>query len=306
MLAIGIDIGGTKISGGIVNETGEIIFSKERSTDASRGRDYVLAGLDGLISELVAWQVKVDVIGIGSAGRINVQEGSVYFATPNLPNWTGLQLKQYIEAKHQIPAVIDNDVNTAGIGEKWLGAGKEYASVVCLTLGTGVAAAVFVDGKLIHGHHWSTGEIGHFILYPHGKPCNCGQRGCLEQYCSGTALFRSYNELRGEAAISSGKEFFQLLQAGDSVAEQVLDTFIDDLAVAMVSLANIYDPEAFIVGGGLIETKSLWWDEVLKRFERYANPAVSRTIIIPAAYKNQAGLLGAAKLGFDYLQLGTV
>jgi glucokinase len=300
MIALGIDIGGTKIVGGIIDGTGNILVMDERATNASKGKDYILEGLSELITKLNE-QHTADVIGIGSAGRINTDEGTVYYATPNLPNWAGLNLKQYIEDRHRIPTVVDNDVNVAGIGEKWLGAGKNFQSVVCLTLGTGIAAAVFVDGKIVRGNHWSTGEIGHMILYPKGKLCNCGQRGCFEQYCSGTSLYLTYNELQDKLVLSSGKEYFKLLESGDSIARSLLDTFIDDLAIAFVSLANIYDPEVFIVGGGLIYTREHWWEELERRIKLYANSAVSGLTLLPAAYKNQAGMLGAAKLGFDYL-----
>lgn len=302
MLAIGIDIGGTKILGGIVDEQGHIMELKERPTEAAKGKEMLMNNLEHLIRELLQ-EKSVSTIGIGSAGRIDVDEGSVYFATPNLPNWTGVQLKSYMEERFHIPTFVDNDVNAAGIGEKWMGAGKDYSSAVCITLGTGVAAAVFMDGQIVHGHHWSAGEIGHMILYPHGKACNCGQYGCFEQYCSGTALYKSYNELsQGTNEIASGKQFFRLLEAGDHTAGLVMEKFVDDLAIGMVSLCNIYDPEAFIIGGGLIDTKEYWWHSLLEKIDRYANSAVNRPLVIPAVFRNQAGLLGAAKLGMDGLK----
>jgi len=300
MIGLGIDIGGTKIAGGIVDDNGRLLDVEYRATDASKGKDYVLEGLNGLIAELRN-RCQPDVIGIGSAGRIDVDSGSVYYATSNLPNWTGLNLKQHIEGRHGIPTVVDNDVNAAGIGEMWLGAGKNEKSAVCVTLGTGIAAAVFIDGKIVRGGRWSAGEIGHMILYPGGRPCNCGQRGCFEQYCSGTALYRSYNERCGQESIASGREFFELLAAGDGVARNVLDAFISDLAVAFISLANVYDPDLFIVGGGLIDTKAWWWEKLERYIREHANPAVANMMLVPAAFKNRAGLLGAAKLGFEYL-----
>ncbi len=300
MIALGIDIGGTKIAGGIVDDNGSLLDVEYRATDASKGKDYVLEGIDELITKLRS-RCKPDAIGIGSAGRIDVDSGSVYYATSNLPNWTGLNLKRHIEDRHGIPTIVDNDVNTAGIGEMWLGAGKDEQSTVCVTLGTGIAAAVFVDGKIVRGGRWSAGEIGHMILYPGGRPCNCGQRGCFEQYGSGTALYRSYNERRGEEAIASGRQFFELLAAGDIAARDTLDAFISDLAVAFISLANVYDPDLFIVGGGLIDTKEWWWERLERHIREQANPAVASMKLVPAAFKNQAGMLGAAKLGFEYV-----
>jgi glucokinase len=300
---LGVDIGGTKIMAGLVTGQGECLLVKERATEAYRGKSALLEHLENLIDDMISHH-QVDAIGIGSAGRIDTNNGTVYFSTPNLPDWTGVPIRQHLEARFQIPIAVDNDVNVAGIGEKWMGAGKPYDSVVCLTLGTGVAAAVYVHGKLIRGKHWSTGEIGHMILYPHGRPCNCGQLGCMEQYVSGTSLYRSYNDMPDAEKIHSGKQFFERLRDGDVIAMQVMDRFTDDLAISMVSLCNIYDPEAFIIGGGLIETRDLWWDAMTSKIRRFANSAVSNPLILPAINKNQAGMLGAAKIAIDYVEHG--
>ncbi|WP_135557006.1 ROK family protein [Paenibacillus cymbidii] len=302
MLSIGIDLGGTKAIGGLVDAVGTIVRTEERETDIAKGKDHVLGVIADIAASLLNGSA-ASVIGIGSAGRVNCDNGTVYFATPNLPDWTGVNVKQFMESKFGLPSVVDNDVNVAGIGEMWLGAGRSYSSSVCLTLGTGLAAAVFVNGELIRGAHWSTGEIGHMILYPHGKPCNCGQCGCFEQYCSGTALCRSYNDRTGSDRLVSGKQFFDRLHAGDPVAAQVLDKFVGDLAIGLTSLCNVYDPEAFIIGGGLIETSGLWWDALRENIRRYANRAVNEPVLLKAAFQNRAGLLGAAKLGMDYLAL---
>jgi glucokinase len=298
---IGIDIGGTKILGGVVDQEGTILATYEKPTSILLGTDAVLETVYQVISELIS-QFNVSAIGIGSAGRVNIETGEVYFSTPNLPNWTGLKMRELVYKKFNLPVTVDNDVNCAGIGEKWVGASKDFESSVLITLGTGVAAAVFVNGELIRGSHWSTGEIGHMILYPHGKECNCGQRGCLEQYCCGTALYKNYNEQSKTEPIKTGKEFFHLFNKGDSIAIAVLEKFVDDLAIAMVSLCNVYDPEAFIIGGGLIDTRHNWWEPLMKKINQYANVAVSHPLVRPAAFKNKAGILGAAKLGLDCIQ----
>jgi glucokinase len=300
---LGVDIGGTKIMAGLVTSEGECLLIEERATEANRGKSVLLESLEQLIADMLS-RHQVEAIGIGSAGRIDTDNGTVYYSTPNLPDWTGVPIRSYLENRFHIPVAVDNDVNVAGIGEKWMGAGDAYDSVVCLTLGTGVAAAVFVDGKLIRGKHWSTGEIGHMILYPHGRPCNCGQLGCMEQYVSGTSLYKSFNAAVGREEIHSGKQFFERLSLADPAAMKIMERFTDDLAVSMVSLCNIYDPEAFIIGGGLIDTRDLWWDTMILKIRRFANAAVSKPLILPAINKNRAGMLGAAKIAIDFATHG--
>lgn len=300
MFAIGIDIGGTKILGAVVDLKGNILKTIEKPTSIFLGETEVLNSVYHVISELKS-DYNVSVIGVGSAGRVNVDAGEIYFATSNLPNWTGLKIRELIEHKFELPVIIDNDVNVAGIGEKWIGSGENFHSFILATLGTGIAAAVYVNGELIRGTNWSAGEIGHMVLYPHGKECNCGQHGCLEQYCSGTALYKNYNEISQTSHIQSGKDLFKLVDQGDPNAIFVLKKFVDDLSIAFVSLSNLYDPEAFIIGGGLIDTKHYWWDLLLEKINGYSNIAVSNPLLLPAAFKNNAGVIGAAKLGLDYV-----
>lgn len=302
MLAIGIDIGGTKILASVINEDGNILYTKEQKTSSYKGKDYIIERIIYAVEEILK-QYKIDVIGIGSAGRVNYKKGKIYYATSNLPDWTGLELKKIIQSRTNILTVVDNDVNVAGIGEGWLGAGKGYSSFLCITLGTGIAAALFHEGKIVRGNRWSAGEIGHMILYPNGRKCNCGQRGCFEQYCSGTALFKIYNDMTNcDKKLTSGKEFFQLVKNKDINSLKVLKEFTNNLAIAIVSLCNIIDPEIFILGGGLIDTKEFWWDEMLAKIDEYSNPAVSHPLIKPATFRNKAGIIGAAKLGFDFIK----
>jgi ROK family. len=192
---IGIDIGGTKILGGVIGSNGDLIKFKETSTDAYLGRDHILKKLFGVLDDL--FDTDIEGIGIGSAGRINFNTGEVIYATDNLPGWTGINLKEIISQKYKTKTIVENDVNAAIVGENWLGSAKSFKDVLMITLGTGVGGAIILDGKLIRGSHFSAAEIGHTILYPDGKRCNCGQNGCVEQYISGTAIYKRYNEIAG-------------------------------------------------------------------------------------------------------------
>lgn len=290
MKVIGIDIGGTKILGGIISTNGNLLKFKETPTQAKLGREVILKNLFNTIDELIDEDTKG--IGIGSAGRINFDTGVVEYATDNLPGWTGCKLKEILEKKYKIPVVVDNDVNAAAIGEMWLGSGKGYKSMLVMTIGTGVGGAIIYNGELIRGASWSAGEIGHMILYPEGRQCNCGQRGCLEQYASGTAIYKEYNELLGEEKVSSAKEVFELYKENDDIAMKVINSFIKSLSLSILSLKNIIDPEVFIIGGGVIGSKDLWWDKLKIILGMDVN-------VVPANLGVRATMFGAAKLILD-------
>ncbi|MEQ2129735.1 ROK family protein [Caldanaerobacter subterraneus KAk] len=293
MKVIGIDIGGTKILGGLIDETGNLLEETLVYTEAHLGREKILENLFIAIDKVIDKNVKG--IGIGSAGRINFEEGIVEYATDNLPGWTGCNLKQLLEDKYKIPAIVDNDVNAAVIGEMWQGAGRGYKDIVMIAIGTGVGGAVVCNGEVIRGKNWSAGEIGHMVLYPNGRQCNCGQKGCLEQYVSGTAIARTYRELSKEKKIAGTEEVFLLAEKGDKVALEVVNDFVNSLSIAILSLKNLLDPEIFIIGGGVIGAKRIWWDKLKEILKGKAN-------ITPAQLENKATMVGAAKLMIDFLE----
>jgi glucokinase len=295
MNIIALDIGGTKISGAILTSDGMLRKRMEQPTEAFKGAEHILNVTYHIIEELMNGETSVDGIGIASAGRINVEEGSVAFATPNLPGWTGLHLKEIYESRYHIPVVIENDVNAAAIGEGWLGAARQLSSYVCITLGTGVGGAFAVNQKIWRGHHWSGAELGHLLLKAGGRPCNCGLSGCTEQYVSGTAIFNHYNELSG-ANVTSAAEVFRLAGLQDEKAMQVIEEFKKDLIDTILSCNNIFDPQGYVIGGGLLGAKEFWWDDVVNGVNKY-----KPTLLLSAELENQAGLAGAAKLVMDQI-----
>jgi glucokinase len=288
---IGIDIGGTKILGGIIDSEGKLIEIRELPTDASQGRVAILNNVFRIIDGII--DRNIEGIGVGSAGRINYNTGVVDYATDNLPGWSQFKLKEALEQKYNIPVIADNDVNAAAIGEKWVGAARNYKNFVMLTLGTGVGGAIVLNGDIIRGSHWGAGEIGHMILYPDGRQCNCGHKGCLEQYVSGSAISKRYNHLAGFERVRNAKEVFELLKKeNDSYAKAVATEFIKSLSTAIVSLKNIIDPELFIIGGGLINSRELWWDELIRLLGNDVK-------IVSAVLGNKAAIFGAARLILD-------
>lgn len=293
MNIIALDIGGTKISGATVTPAGEMIDIKQCPTEACRGAEYILNSAFSIVESLIEKTKDIKGIGIASAGRINVENGSVFYATPNLPGWAGLNLRNIFQSKYGVPVAVDNDVNAAAIGEGWLGAARGLDSYVCITLGTGVGGAFVVNNKVWRGSQWSGAELGHMLLKAGGRSCNCGLSGCAEQYVSGTAIYNRYNELSGEK-VKSAAYVFNLAAKGDSTAIQVIDEFKRDMIDMLLSLNNIFDPQGYVIGGGILGAKDYWWNDVVEGVNKYRY-----TNILPAKLGNYAGLAGAAKLVLD-------
>ncbi|GIP41454.1 glucokinase [Paenibacillus sp. J31TS4] len=293
---LGIDIGGTSIKGIVLDEKGEAGREFWLATDATRGKAHIVANVEAVVRELLSGEPDVRAVGVGTAGRVNADTGQIVFATDNLPGWHGFQLKEHLEAAFPLPFVIDNDANTALVGEHWLGAGRGFDDLTMLTLGTGVGGGNMIGGRLVHGSGWNGGEWGHVILVPFGRPCNCGQAGCIEQYLSGTALVRLAQEATGRP-FASGHEVTAAYREGDPAVAEVFRLFCRHLAVAVHNIHIGINPQAVLLGGGLIDVKELWWDG----FQEALADMQSGVRVLPAELGNQAGAIGAAKLAWDRL-----
>ena len=292
---IGLDIGGTKIQGAVIDENGEILKTYRLETCAREGKDKVLENISKIIDFLKTDEI--EAIGVGTPGFIVSENGIVTFAG-NIDGWTGLNLKKEIEKISNLPVFIENDANIALVCEKWLGAGKGFNDIVMITIGTGLGGAVYNEKMgLLSGSHFQGAELGHLILHPNGEYCTCGQSGCAESYCSGTALVRHYEELTRNKL--SGAEIFKISEK-DENAKKVIDRFTSDLAWFLTSLRNVFDPELIIIGGGVINSKDYWWHDVLKNFKNYCH--LSEEIEIkPAKFLNDAGVIGAGRIAMERL-----
>ncbi|MDD7463874.1 MAG: ROK family protein [Anaerococcus sp.] len=289
---IGIDLGGTKISGGLLDENGNILQSAKVDTQAEEGRDTVIKNIVSLIKKLPYDQSQA--IGIGTPGFIDSENGIVTFAG-NIKGWTGTNLKKEIEKYFDIPVFIENDANIALVCEEWIGAGKDYDDLVMITLGTGLGGAVYSQGKLLRGSNFQGAELGHMLLYPGGNSCTCGQDGCAEAYCAGSAIANEYNRLTGENKTS--EEVLSSVDT-DENAKKVLEDYKLNLAYFLTSLRNIFDPQAIIIGGGLINAKDLWWDGMVDNFKKVCHK-YETVDILPAKYLNDAGMIGAGKIALE-------
>lgn len=287
---LGIDIGGTAIKAGIVDEGGSLLRHASQPTPAALGRQAILDAALALARELLAAEPSVAGVGIGSAGRIDSVNGTVRYATENLPGWTGLQLSRTFTEALQLPVCADNDVNAAAVGEGWVGAAAGIPSFALLALGTGVGGALVHNHQILGGASGGAAEFGHMILHPGGRPCNCGRQGCLEQYVSGTALTRSARAVTPEW---DSRLLMNALAARDKRAAPVIAQFVDDLATAIINVVQMFDPETVVIGGGLADSRQWWWDKLLKLIT-LAIPGGPP--LLPAALGNHAGVTGAARL----------
>lgn len=296
---IGIDLGGTKINGGIINEEGEILKKITIDTKAKNGKQEVLDGIAHVIKELIKNE-KIEGIGIGTPGFIDTEKGQVLYHGGNIYDWVGVNLKKEIARYFpDVPVFVENDANVAAICEGWVGAGKGLDSFIMLTLGTGLGGGIW-DKKtgIWHGSNYQGAELGHSILYPNGRQCNCGQKGCAEQYISGTGIENTYREITGK--VLTGEEIFE--NSTDVDSKRTINRFTKDLATFLVTIKNIFDPHGLIIGGGVINSRDKWWDKMIEKYRISCNSPEGMEIL-PARYLNDAGIIGAAKIAFEHIKL---
>lgn len=301
MLYLGIDVGGTGIKVALVDHKGRVRVHREMPTRAMEGPEAILNRVESLSRGLIGrFGTAVAACGVGSAGRIDHQRGDVIFASKNLPGWTGVSLAAELSRRLGIPVVADNDVNTAALAEGWIGGARGLPNYMMLTLGTGVGGAVVVDGKVWRGAHFGAGEVGHTVLYPGGLQCACGGTGCAEQYVSARALTRRANGL-----LISGQRFRGIRDVigsalhGDiprrTAARRAVGLFCGDLALLLVNLQQMLDPETILIGGGIVRL-GYWWDRLLEAVNREASDRVLSIRVEAAHCGPQAGVVGAARM----------
>jgi glucokinase len=306
--SVGIDIGGTKIAGAVVDELGNILAEDRRPTPAGRPDDIVDAVVS-MVEGLTAGR-EVRGVGVAAAGFIDAAQSTVYYA-PNI-NWRNEPFREKLEARIPLPIIVENDANAAGWAEFRYGAGRLVSDMVMLTIGTGVGGAIVANDRLFRGGFGAGAELGHMRVVPDGLPCGCGARGCIEQYGSGRALLRMANELadvggpHGEALADvrrrngtlTGLDVSELISAGDPGALGALRTLGTWLGAASASLGAILDPQMFVFGGGVAQAGDLLLDPIREAYlahlpARGFHPEPEFRI---AELVNDAGVVGAADL----------
>ena len=312
---IGIDLGGTNIVAGVVNEAYEIIASAKCKTNCPRPADEILQDMANMALEAAAnagiSMEEVEWVGVGSPGCIDADAGVVLFA--NNLDFYNVPMRAKLEELLNKKIYIGNDANAAAYGEFMAGAAKGSKSMIAITLGTGVGGGIIIDSKIYTGFNYAGAELGHMTLVAGGRPCNCGRKGCFEAYASATALIAFTKEAMeahkdskmwelcgGDLDKVSGRTAFEAMRAGDAAAKEVTDKYIYYFAEGIASIVNIFQPEVLCVGGGISKEGDILLDPVrhLLETECYSRFCRESTKIVTAQLGNDAGVIGAALLGF--------
>jgi len=314
-LTIGVDIGGTKIAGGLVDPEGTILARARRETPA-RSSEGIVDAIVEVVRELDAiaqagGHDAIEAVGLGAAGLVDETRRVVRFA-PNV-NWAEEPLAQQVSAGSGLPVVVENDANAAAWGEFRFGAGRDEHSLVAVTVGTGIGGGIVLRDELVRGSFGMAAEFGHIVKVPDGRLCGCGKRGCWEQYASGNALLREARELAAERRVEAeillsfgdgtpegvtGKHVTEAAQQGDPVAREAFENIGRWLGSGLADMAALLDPAMFVIGGGVSEAGDLLLAPTRSAFEHALVARAHRPLaaVVPAELGNDAGLVGAADL----------
>lgn len=322
---LGLDLGGTNIKAGVTDDAGRLLAKVSLPTHADQGPEAVMAALAAAAEQAAAAAKMalpdIAAIGIGSPGPIDFRLG-VVISTPNIPGFEQMPLAQRIAERTGRPTSLENDANAAAFAEFWAGAGKDPSirDLIVLTLGTGVGSGIILDGKVLHGSFGVGGEAGHMIVVPEGRPCGCGQKGCLETYASASRTARRAEEaldagepshlrslyLPGRRPLSS-EEVFQAAQAGDPLALRIVDETAAYLGVACVNLCRLFDPQMILFAGGMILAGEFLFHRIRTAFGHTTwSVTPDQVRILPATLGTDAGVIGAAGIAWDAHQNGRI
>lgn len=285
-----IDIGGTSIKYGVLDGTGEIFINGSITTKVTQTENFILLDLKKLIKDILEQYVTYDIKGIcvSSAGVVNPEKGEIVYSGPTIPGYTGTKIKEEIEKEFGIRCEVENDVNCAGLGEYWKGAGKGSKSMVCMTIGTGIGGSVILDGKLLNGIGYTAGEIGYMDVN--------GQ--FIQEVASSRFLVKKVQEEKekkeGIKQNITGVDVFELAKKGDEICIDAIDMLIENLAVGIRNIMYLLNPEIVIIGGGITAQKEYLEERIRKRVnDGMISDMFKKTKIELAQQGNQAGLLGA-------------
>jgi len=311
-LAIGIDFGGTSVKFGVVTPHGKIVKKLVLETNAEKGPKHVIKQIIKGVKELQKEsRYKFTGIGIGSPGIISIKKGTVE-NPPNIPGWGKVHLGSIIEKETGIETFVENDANTAALGELIFGSGKAFNSFIMVTLGTGVGGGLILNKKLYRGETGGAGEIGHVSININGKKCNCGSVGCIEAYTGNNYLVEDVRELLG---MNKDSKIYEILEndldlltpeiismaaeTGDEFSINVINEIGRNLGCALASVSNVLDVTTIIIGGGVAGFGKRLFESISSSArERVLKSLSPRIKVIPAKLKNDAGIKGASALVF--------
>lgn len=306
----GIDLGGTTIKLAFFDIAGNLLHKWEIPTNTDHAGAQILPDIASAIRSYLS-QEKIateQIIGIGIGVPGPVTADGVVHHCDNL-GWDVFSVQQQLQSLTGLPVKVGNDASVAALGECWKGSGQNYENLVFVTLGTGVGGGIVVNGKITYGAHGACGELGHMVFNrTETRPCGCGRRGCVEQYCSASAIVRMANESLDATDAASAlrqletitcKDVFDAAAVGDSIAQQVLEQFYRYLGEFLANVSCVMDPDVIILGGGVSKAGLPLLQNLRPHFEHYAYHACVDIPIAIAALGNDAGAYGAFKLVLD-------
>lgn len=294
-ITLGLDIGGTRIKTVALGYPDVILHEHRIDSDAKNGPEAVRHAIREAVHHYKQHNIIFSALGLGCAGSVDPHTGMV-LNSPNFAQWHNVPLRDWAIADFGLPAIVANDAKCAAFTEWKMGNGKGFRNTILLTFGTGVGGGLILDGKLYMGATGTAGELGHFSIHADGILCPCGNRGCFERYCSASALEKSLPGL-------TAKDIFSRANEKEPASLAVLNKFFEELKIGVTSLANMFDPECILIGGGLSKGILPYLDEIQTWIREHAFPLVGlKTKIIPTKYFNQSGAIGSALLAFDLLE----
>ena len=314
MIAIGIDIGGTSIKGAAVDSNGNIYDTFSMPVTKGEPGEIMIAKLADIVKDYISnnkLEKEIVGIGVGCPGTLDFEKGIVNYS--NNLNWNDLKLREIFNKVLPYPVRLINDANAAALGEAKFGAGKEYDTVIMLTLGTGVGGGIITNGKVYEGNEGKGGELGHTVIVVDGELCSCGRKGCLEAYASATALIRETKKAMEENKKSlmwkvaptldsvGGRTSFEAAKQGDKTALDVVDNYVKYLSEGILNFCNIFRPNVIVLSGGIANAGNFLFDKVNKYIEDrdYGYKRTPAVKVVPAQLGYDSGKIGAAALFFE-------
>ena len=290
MYYICIDIGGTSIKYGVLSEKGEIFIDGTVSTKVTEKENFILSDVKKLVRNILDEYRNYEIKGIcvSTAGVVNPEKGEIAYAGPTIPKYTGTKIKEELEKEFSISCEVENDVNCAGLGEYWKGAGKGSKSMVCLTIGTGIGGSVILDGKLLNGIGYTAGEIGYMDVNGNYIQNIASSKYLVEK------VQKEKEEKEGITDAITGVDIFELAKKGDEICIAGINEIISNLAVGVRNIIYLLNPEVIVIGGGITAQKEYLEEKIRKEVnDGMISDMFRKTRIELAQQGNQAGLLGA-------------
>ena len=287
MKIITFDIGGTFIKYAFCDEHFNLSHSTKIPTDAKIGGKKIIEKVIEIIKE----HDGIDRVGISTAGQVDSNTGTVVYATDTIPGYTGTKIKEMVETATGIPTFVENDVNSAALGEAYFGKAKGYFDFICLTYGTGIGGAVWLNNDLYKGSFCSAGELGHIITHADGIDCTCGGKGCYECYASARALVKKVNEFSDK--VLDGVAIFNEENFSKPEIKNAVDSWIDEIVTGLISIVYTFNPSLIVLGGGIMN-ESYIVNSINDKIQNKLMQSFKNVKIVNSNLGNTAGMLGVA------------